>query len=308
MLYRRILITGANGLLGQALVRWLSRFPEYDVLATGRDDAPRYSCGSGGYAPLDITDYDAVSRLFQDFTPDVVINAAALSQVDVCEADKDACCLVNVEAVDHLPRRCLAAGSRLIQVSTDFVFDGAGGPYTEKARPKPINFYGKSKWAAENAVRGAGLDQWAIARTVLVFGTGEALSRSNIVMWVVNNLMAGQPIRVVQDQFRTPTYVADLAIGLERLVRYNKTGTFHLSGREYLSVYDFARLVADVYDLDASLISPTHAGAFKEAAPRPLKTGFIILKAETELGYRPRPLREALLHLGIQLGLPVSTP
>src|SRR5690606_30105480 len=118
--------------------------------------------------------------------------------------------------------------ARLIQVSTDFVFDGANGPYREDARPHPISFYGKSKLAAENAVRGAGLDQWAIARTVLVYGAGNELSRSNIALWVIDKLSKGEPIHVVTDQWRTPTYAPDLAAGLERLVRFNKGGIYHL--------------------------------------------------------------------------------
>ena len=191
MLFNRILITGANGLLGQELVARMSRFPEYDVLATGRDAAPRFQGGSCGYAPLDVTCHDDVTRLFQDFAPNVVVNCAAMTQVDACEEQREACWRVNVEAVEHLARQCLATGTRLIQVSTDFVFDGTDGPYREDARPKPVNFYGKSKLAAENVTRGAGLEQWAIARTVLVYGTGHDLSRSNLALWVLDVPLAG---------------------------------------------------------------------------------------------------------------------
>jgi dTDP-4-dehydrorhamnose reductase len=306
MLYHRILITGANGLLGQDLVTLLSQIPDYDVLATGRDATPRFNSGSCGYVPMDITDLDTVRRVFIDFTPDVVINAAAMTQVDLCETERDTCWTVNVHAVENLARLCLTHGSRLIQVSTDFVFDGEHGPYAEKHRPAPVNFYGKSKLAAENAVRGAGLDRWAIARTALVYGTGTALPRSNIVLWVLDQLSRGESIRVVTDQWRTPTYAPDLAAGVERLVRYGKSGIFHLSGRELCSVYDFARTVAATYDLNPDLIQPTDSVRFQQTAKRPLKTGFIILKAETELGYRPRPTQLALRHLGARLGLPIA--
>ena len=307
MLYHRILITGANGLLGQELVSQMSRYPEYDVLATGRDDTPRFGHGSCGYVPLDVTRFCDVRRLFEDFTPDVVINCAAMTQVDQCETNRDACRRVNVEAVEHLARCCLKHGTRLIQLSTDFVFDGEHGPYREDARPHPLSFYGRSKWAAENAARGAGIDRWAVVRTVLVYGTGRNLSRSNVALWVIDRLLRGEPIRVVTDQWRTPTYVADLAAGIDRIVRYGKTGIFHLSGREYLTVYDFALRIAEAFDLDASLIRPADRRHFPEAAPRPLRTGFIILKAETELGYKPRPIPVALRHLGRCLGLPVTT-
>lgn len=305
MLYRRVLITGANGLLGQELVARMSRFPEYDVLATGRDAEPRFGGSSCGYTALDITQPDEVRRLFQDFAPDTVVNCAAMTQVDACEEGREACWKVNVDAVEYLARQCHNIGARLVQVSTDFVFDGEDGPYREEVSPAPVNFYGKSKLAAENATRGAGLDRWAIARTVLVFGTGEALPRSNIVLWVLDKLSKGEPIHVVTDQWRTPTYAPDLAAGIERIVRFGKSGTFHLSGREYLSVYDFALLIAEVFDLDASLIHPTDGSRFQQIAARPPRTGFIILKAETELGYKPRSLADALLHLGTRLGLPI---
>lgn len=306
MLYKRVLITGANGLLGQELVRLMSRYPEYDVLATARDSTPRYDGGSGGFAPLDVTVVDDVRRVFQDFTPTVVINCAALTQVDRCETNRDDCWKVNAEAVEHLALQCHHAGAHLIQVSTDFVFNGQNGPYREDARPDPVNFYGKSKQAAENAARGAGLDKWSIARTVLVYGTGENLARSNFALWVIDKLTAGESIRVVTDQWRTPTYAPDLAAGIERIARYGKNGVFHLSGRELTSIYEFARTVADVFDLDDGLIRPTDGSEFQQTAARPAKTGFIILKAETELGYKPRTMKQALRHLGSRLGLPVT--
>ena len=295
-------------MLGQSLVRLLSRFPEYDVLATGRDATPRFRGGSGGYVPLDICDYEAVRSIFSDFTPGVVINCAALTAVDRCEEERELCWQVNVDAVEHLARCCLSAGARLIQVSTDFIFDGQDGPYREADRPDPVNFYGKSKLAAENFVRGAGLDRWAIVRTVLVYGTGEQLGRTNIALWVAEKLSAGEKIRVVTDQYRSPTYVDDLANGVERVVRFGKTGVFHVSGREIMSVYDFAVRVADVFDLDASLIEPTDSRAFTQPAARPPSTGFIILKAETELGYKPRTVESALLDLRrrVESGVPTD--
>lgn len=307
MLYNRILITGANGLLGQALVRRMSRFPEYDVLATGRDDAPRYEGGSCGYAPLDVTDPEAIRDLFQDFAPNVVINCAAMTQVDRCEQDREACWAVNADAVESLAEACKTIGARLVQVSTDFVFDGEEGPYHEDARPEPINYYGRSKLAAENAVRAAGMSKWAIVRTVLVYGTGHELSRSNFVLWLLNELQNGRSVHIVDDQWRTPTYVDDLALGIERLVHFEKTGLYHVSGRELLSVHDFALTIADVFGQDPGLIHPVSSDYFDSAAARPPRTGFIILKAETELGYKPRSTRDALIHLGNKLDLPVAS-
>lgn len=307
MLYKRVLITGANGLLGQELVGLLSRYPEYDVLATARDAMARFEGGSCGYVHLDISNPQAVKEIFQDFTPTAVINCAAMTQVDDCEVERDGCWKVNAEAVEILARQCHQIGAHLVQVSTDFVFDGEDGPYREDARPNPLSFYGKSKQAGENAARGAGLEMWSVARTVLVYGTGHHLSRSNFALWVIDKLSNGESINVVTDQWRTPTYAADLASGIERIVRYGKSGIFHLSGRELLSVHGFAEIIAEVFDLDASLIHPTDSSKFTQPAPRPARSGFIILKAETELGYKPRPIRQALRHLGARLGLPVTS-
>ncbi len=305
MLYCRVLITGANGLVGQELVQRLSERPEYDVLATGRDAAPRTGA-SAGYTPFDVTDEDAARRLFQDFTPDVVVNLAAMTNVDRCEADKKACWDANAVAPRLLARLCHRQGARFVQVSTDFVFNGEAPLYKENSRPAPVNYYGKSKLAGENAARDAGRDRWAIARPALVFGMPDASGRSNIVLWVVDKLSRGEAIEVVTDQWRTPTYAPDFAAGLEKIIRYGKSGIFHLTGREYLSIFDFARRIAGVFDLDASLIHPTDATRFSQPARRPPRTGLYILKAETEIGYHPRPLEDALRHLGQRLGLIVT--
>jgi dTDP-4-dehydrorhamnose reductase len=306
MLYNRVLITGANGLLGQALVHRMSRFPEYDVLATARDDEPRFEGASCGYAPLDVTDAERVSDLFQDFTPNVVVNCAAMSDPSRCAEEREAAWAVNARAVRTLAGECRSIGARLVQVSTDFVFDGADGPYREDARPNPVNYYGRSKLAGENAVREAGPSKWAIVRTVLLYGTANGLSRSNVVLWVLDRLSRGETIHVVTDQHRTPTYVPDLATGIERLIHFEKTGTYHLSGEELVSVYELAVTVAEVFGLDDSLIRPVESDYFEDAIDRPPRTGFIILKAQSELGFRPRSLREGLRHLGERLDLPVA--
>ncbi|MEM1042014.1 MAG: NAD(P)-dependent oxidoreductase [Bacteroidota bacterium] len=305
-LYQRVLLTGANGLVGQALVERLSAEPEVDLLATGRDPRPRFTAGSCGYTPLDITDAEAVRRLFVDFAPGVVINCAAVTKVEDGEANRDACWTVNVDAVAALGERCKAHGARLVQLSTDFVFDGTAGPYDERGRPDPINFYGRSKWASENAVRAAGLRRWTVVRTALGFGTGAALRRSNFGLWLTDRLQRSVPTEVCTDQLRTPTYIPDLADGIARAVRLGKNGLYHLAGREIISVFDFARRLAERFDLDPALLTPTTTDVLHPDAPRPLRTGLLILKAETELGYKPRALDDALDHFGRRLGIPVT--
>ncbi|MDA0378995.1 MAG: dTDP-4-dehydrorhamnose reductase [Bacteroidetes bacterium] len=292
-MFHRVLITGANGMLGQELVRQMGRKPEYDVLATGRDAAPRFSGGSCGYTHLDIADPAAVERLFADFAPDVVINCAAMTQVDACESDRDTCWQINAVAVETLAACCRQHGARLMQISTDFIFDGKDGPYREDARPAPLSYYGRSKLAGENYARGAGTDRWAIIRTVLVFGNTSD-TRSHFVSWVNRELSAGRTIRVVTDQWRTPTWTVDLADAVERVVRFRKSGVYHVSGRDFMSVNEFAHVIAETAGLDTTLIQPADSSSFSQPAERPARSGFIILKAETELGFRPHPIRDAV--------------
>lgn len=302
MLYERVLITGANGLLGQALVALLSGMARYDVLATALGSEPRIHASSCGYVPMDVTDRRGIRRIFQDFAPSVVINCAAMTNVDRCETDREVCWNINAVAVKDLARECRLIGARFVQISTDFVFDGNGGPYDEAERPNPVNTYGTAKLAGENAARECGLRKWAVIRTNVVYGTAQGLPRTNFALWVVEQLSAGRMIRVYTDQVRTPTYVEDLACGIELLVRYGKTGTYNLSGRELVSMYDFAGAVAHAFGLPNELILPTDSGTMKQAASRPLRTGLLILKAETELGFRPRSMQDALNQLRSRLG------
>lgn len=281
-------------MLGQELVRVFSRDGRYDILATSKNTAPRFQEGSCGYTSLDITDSAGVASVFQDFSPDVVINCAAMTEVDRCETSKTECWSLNADAVENLARQSARTGARIVQVSSDFVFDGLSGPYAETDRPNPLSFYGKSKLASENAARMTGRNQWSVVRTILLFGHGHDLSRSNFVLWVAEKLRRGESIEVVTDHLRSPTYVKDLAAGIELIVRFNKSGVYHVSGREVMSVYDMAVSIARQYDLDESLILPTDSTRFKQPAIRPLHTGFITLKAESELGYKPHAFADAL--------------
>jgi dTDP-4-dehydrorhamnose reductase len=297
MFFDRILITGANGLLGQALVRRVSQNREFDVLATARDDAPRFDGGSCGYSPLDVTQPDAVENVFEDFAPDVVINCAAMSDVAECDENRNEAWATNARAVKRLAKHCNETRARLVQVSSDFVFNGKRGPYDEDARPDPVNYYGRAKLAGENAVREAGRSNWAIVRTVLLYGTGQGLSRSNVVLWMIDELSQGNQLHIVDDQYRTPTHVDDLATGIERLVDREKTGIYHISGRDLVSIYELACTVAEVFDLDASLIEPVSSDFFEDDVDRPPRTGFIVDRAAEELDYDPRSLEDGLCDL-----------
>lgn len=285
-------MTGANGLLGQKLVTLLQRHDKIDVIATGRG-INRNPAGGYSYFNCDLIRPSDVAHLFEQARPDAVIHAAAMTQVDDCEKDKNACWESNVQATKHVVDACDSIGAFLLYVSTDFVFDGEKGPYDEDATPNPINYYGESKLAAEQLVTKSTL-KWAIARTVLVYGTLPNMSRSNIVLWVKKNLQEKIPIRVVNDQWRTPTLVEDLADGCATIVMKRAQGLFHLSGEETFTPYMLALRVAAHFGLDQDLITPVDQNTFTQLAKRPTRTGFDISKAKAALQFAPRKLEDGL--------------
>jgi dTDP-4-dehydrorhamnose reductase len=295
----RILITGANGLLGQKLVDLLQKDKEVYLIATTRGKSvPTIS--NGEYHTLDITEANEVDRIVATTKPDVIINTAAMTNVDQCETEREQCWQANVNSVDHLIKACSKNNVHLIHVSTDFIFDGSHGPLDENEKPAPVNYYGESKLAAEELILKSDIN-WSILRTVLVFGITADMSRSNIVLWVKNNLEQGKSIQVVNDQWRTPTLAEDLASGCYLAAKQKAKGIYHISGKDFLTPYDIAIHTAEFFNLDKSLINATDASKFKQTARRPLTTGFIIEKARKELGYEPHSFVEGIAILASQL-------
>lgn len=296
----KILITGSNGLLGQKLVELISTKNDH-LIATAKSKLV-INLPQGEFHPLDITRLEAVENVMRKTKPDTIINTAAMTQVDQCETEKEKCWLNNVTAVENLVTVCTKTTTRLIHVSTDFIFDGTQGPLDESAKPNPLSYYGESKLAAELVIQKSNID-WAILRTVLVFGVTKDMSRSNIVLWVKKSLEEGKTINVVNDQWRTPTLAEDLAMGCYLAAQKKAKGIYNISGYEMMTPYDIAIKTAEFFGLDKSLIKQTDSTQFKQPAARPPKTGFIIDKAKKELGYQPRSFVEGLKILASQIGL-----
>lgn len=297
---KKILVTGANGLLGQKLIELLRNESSVEVTATARG-ANRLPFTDGyEYRSMDITDEGNVLRVFDAVKPDVVLHTAAMTNVDQCEAEKEACWNQNVTAVEHIVKACGQQSAFLVHVSTDFIFDGLDGPYAEDATPNPISFYGWSKYAAEKVVSSSSI-RWAIARTVLVYGIAHDMSRSNIVLWVKKSLEDGKQIKVVDDQWRSPTLAEDLAMGCYLIARKGAEGIYNISGKDFLSPYEMAMATAGFFGLDKSLIERADSTTFSQPARRPPKTGFVLDKAEKDLGYAPKSFSEGIAILAGQL-------
>jgi dTDP-4-dehydrorhamnose reductase len=297
---KKVLITGSNGLLGQKLIYQLIGYPEYQVFASSRGENRTLLKKRYEYIPLDITDKEEIDETFHEIQPDIVINTAAMTNVDACEDEKEECWKLNVDAVQYLATACEKHNTHLIHVSTDFIFDGENGPYDQEAKANPISYYGESKLAAEEIVRSSKC-KWSIVRTVLVYGIVDNMSRSNIVLWAKGALEKGTDLTVVNDQYRTPTLAEDLAHGCILIAQKGANGIYNISGDEYMCVIDIVKRVAKYYDLDENSIKPISSSTLNQRAKRPPKTGFLLDKAKRDLGYKPSSFEEGISIMDVQL-------
>lgn len=291
---KKILVTGSNGLLGQKLVHLILDHSNHILLATSKGENRLKSRSDFDYRSLDITDKNRVDSIVSEFKPDVLINSAAMTNVDACESFQEDCIALNVGGVKNLVAACENHNTHLIHISTDFVFDGKAGPYSENDQPNPLSFYGQSKYDSELIVSNSSLSKWSIARTIIIYGIVENMSKSNIVLWAKSALESGSELKIVDDQFRSPTYADDLAKGCLLIAEKEKNGIYHLSGKESMSILELVYRVADFYGLDKSTISPVKSESLNQAAKRPPVTGFVLDKANKELGYFPLSFNEGL--------------
>ena len=289
----RILITGSNGLLGQKIIYGYKNDHDVELIATARGENRMLNKEGYEFRVLDISNRTEVFNVLSDVKPDCVINTAAMTNVDACELNHQECDLLNVSAVQNLADACDENNIHLIHLSTDFIFDGKNGPYSEDDKPSPLSYYGQSKLIGEEIVRKCSCP-WTIIRTVLVIGITEGMSRSNIVLWAKGALEKGNEINVVDDQFRTPTLAEDLAQGCMLAAKQGATGVYNISGKDFMSIYELVKHVAARWNLDSSLIKKTTSDSLNQPAKRPPVTGFVLEKAIKELGYKPHSFKEAL--------------
>jgi len=297
---KTVLVTGSNGLLGQKITAAVLAGRQFNLIATSKG-TNRFGATKGyQYETMDILDPVNVRAVVEKHLPDTIIHTAALTNVDKCHDQKELAYQLNVEAVETLAGICEEFGIQLIHLSTDFVFDGAAGPYDEEGIPNPLSYYGETKLRAEEVVRNSKCS-WAIVRTIIVYGIVSEKSRSNIVLWAKEALEKGEPINVVNDQWRMPTLAEDLAEGCLLVAEKDAAGVFNISGDEMMSISELVAKVADFWKLDRSLIREISSASLNQAAKRPVKTGFILDKAIAVLGYAPHSFEQGLTLLDHQL-------
>ena len=297
----KILYTGANGLLGQKISAATPQYSNHAFLATARGGNRTKNLGTASYASMDITDRQGIENVLSEFRPDVIIHGAAMTNVDECEQHKELAYNLNVVGTQNIVDAAKELGAHVVHISTDFVFDGLDGPYDEDGIPNPVSYYGQTKLQAEHIVQT--VDSWSILRTVLVIGIAEDLSRNNIVLWAKGALEKAQPIRVVDDQFRTPTLAEDLAQGALLAATQRAQGIFNISGPDFMSIYELVESVAEHFGLSLAEVTRVDSSTLNQPALRPPRTGFNISKAVVNLGYRPHSFKEALEIIAQQAGL-----
>ena len=277
---KTLLITGAYGQLGDACVKFLKN--NYNITLSGVSP-------SDGGVHLDIRSKSSIEKVLSNIDPDVILNLAALTDVDGCELDLQKAKDINVSGVKNL---CRGFSGHFIQISTDYVFDGKSGPYSEEDEPNPKSVYGKTKLFADNWL----LDNYSkstIIRTNILYSYTKR-TKASFLKWVVDSLNDNQNIKVVNDQWNNPTWTESLSSVISKIIDNQAFDLYHYGDRDILNRFDFSILISKVFNLDSSLIMPISSDELNQIAPRPRKSGLITKKIESELGIIPKSVETCL--------------
>ncbi|MFK7786155.1 MAG: NAD(P)-dependent oxidoreductase [Crocinitomicaceae bacterium] len=289
----KILITGSNGLLGQKLVDYCIK-EGVDFVPTSKGENRNSKCPEDLYMMMDITNREEVLNVVSDVNPTHVIHTAAMTNVDQCELNPKDCELINVTSVKYLVEACNKINAHFQLLSTDFVFDGEKGNYSEEDQMNPLSAYAKSKVDAEGVVNNESTTDNSIVRTIIVYGNAENLTKSNIIAWAKSALEKGDPLTIVDDQFRAPTWAEDLAAGCMGVFENNQTGIYHVSGPETMSIFDLVIRIGQHVNLTTNQVSKLSSSIFFLMIRRPPRTGFDLSKAYEQINYKPHTLEETL--------------
>ena len=284
----KLLVTGASGLYGSKLAE-LSTARNFQVYSGYSQDQPAY----GTPIHFDVSDKTRVKEAFQKVNPEVVVHAAALTDVDKCELEKELAWKINVEGTSNIAEAAKESHAFLVYISTDYVFDGEKGHYEETDKTHPINHYGLTKLESERIVKDI-FGEYCVARGSVIYGSAPAARKVNFALWVLNKLKRNEQVRIVTDQWNSPTLNTNLAEMTLEIIKRRLSGTFHLSGATRVNRYDFAKLIAQTFSLDADLVKPSTSAEFSWAAKRPRDSSFNTAKAQQMLKSKPLQIYPAL--------------
>lgn len=280
----RIFITGGSGLLGSKIAE-IALEKGYNVYSGFNSHKPEF----GKAVKFDLTDANSIIRAINDVKPDVIIHTAALTDVDRCEVDKDLAYKINVEGTKIIAEMARKLNSFLIYISSDYVFNGSKGLYKEDDETNPVNYYGYTKLLGEKYCQ-----DFCIARTCVIYGAKPASGKVNFALWLINKLEKGESVRIITDQYITPTLNTNLAKMLLEIAERRLKGVFHLAGATRVSRFEFAKEIARVFGLDENLITPSKMNEINWIAKRPRDSSLDTSKATKYLNEKPYTLNRAL--------------
>lgn len=287
----KILLLGANGLYGTKLAQ-LCLEQNLPIYLSGTKNLSNHS----NYLKIDITNKSQVDVGFSKIQPEIVIHAAGLTNVDICETNKTLAWKVNVEGTRNITTASKRYKSFLVYLSTDYIFNGEKGNYTETDIPDPINYYGKTKLEAENIIKST-LNDFCIIRPSVIFGSKSKVRKKNFALCVINNLKKAKQIEVTSDQWNSPTLNTNLSEMTLEVVKRKITGTFHFCGATRVNRLEFAHAIASIFNLNSNLIHPIKSEDFVRPAKRPKDSSLDTTKAQQQLECKPLKLNVALTML-----------
>ena len=290
----KLLITGASVLYGTKLAE-LSLEANFEVYSTDVQELRV----KGNFVKLDITNKELVNDTFNKIKPDVVVHAATLTDVDKCETNKDLAWKINVEGTKNIVEASKRVGSFVVYISTDYVFSGEKGNYRESDEPNPINYYGLTKLRAEEIVKTQ--EEYFIGRPSVIYGSTPAAGKVNFALWLIETLSKGGRVKIVTDQWNTPTLNTNLAEMTIEIVQRKLTGTYHTCGASRVSRFEFALMIAETFDLEKELIETALSSQFTWPAKRPADSSLDTSKAQEAFKVKPLKMREALDRLKIEI-------
>ncbi len=293
----KVLITGATGLYGSKLTQMCIE-RGFEVYSCGIQQVSAFD----NCVKMNISDKPMVDKVFLNVNPDVVVHAAALTDVDKCETKKQLAWKINVEGTKNIVDASKKHGSFLVYISTDYVFNGTQGLYKETDTPEPINYYGETKLEAENLVE-TNLTDYCIERPSVIYGSRPATGNMNFVLWLIDELKEHKRLKIVDDQWNTPTLNTNLSEMTLEIVDRRLTGIFHLCGATRVNRLDFAKAIAKMFDLDLDLIDVVKSSDFTWSAKRPMDSSLDTTKAQHQLKHKPLELYSALNLLKRELTL-----